>query len=524
MADDISKFDDEGDDDAKYQKLLALKQSLNLSPQQPSGDDVLADIMAKNQAPRTEGDPTTDSELTDQALRARMSPTDTSLNPAYPSKPVSRTPNAGLGEIPQEGDDDSEDDDDDSDDEDNSDSKTPANPRKAALQTMKQKLDIISGKAPDSQRQSVSDMLSTLMSGQNDDLQNAINHRNQSQLTNNLARAGDTINAGFAGHKLDESFYDEANKQANQPIEDLSTKNKLTDDKLKQQGELYKLQDAGDANDAGSYRSQVARQLATEASKRAGLNINIPDTASASDLDTYMKGIDSMASRKIQSDQAKAMRDLANATKTDHYQDMAMQKTQAQLASNRGDPAVQQAQKDMYAAKKVNDLINLYPDPNNMPIEQVHTLVAEQSKIATGGVPAQADIVASMPDYWKQKLSKVWANLQNEPTPANAAAFIAQQQAYVNAMASTAQDLVKEKYGKVIESSKRQLKPEDYDTLNEQWVKPFTLIKPTSKTAPGKLGEGGPSQKITVSNGTDSYQIDPSDLPHAVADGYKKVQ
>lgn len=146
------------------------------------------------------------------------------------------------------------------------------------------------------------------------------------------------------------------------------------------------------------------------------------------------------------------------------------QQTLAALQSARGNPAVQKAENDIYSAKKANSLAALYPDPNKMPKQMVNLYVEELGKIAQGGSATEGTLQGLTPDTLNGALKSAYSKLKNEPTGANAGAFIKQYQDYANSVAGDAKDTLKQNYQGIIESKKPWLTPGSYNTLNQQFL------------------------------------------------------
>lgn len=154
-------------------------------------------------------------------------------------------------------------------------------------------------------------------------------------------------------------------------------------------------------------------------------------------------------------------------------QDRALSQTKTILESARGNPAAAQAEKDLYAVNKVDSLLKIYPDPNKMPEAQVNLVISEIGKIAQGGVPTGHELQSLKPGSAEGKLQNLYSKLINEPTSANAGAYLKEFQKYNNSLKKDAEKVIKDKYGRVIESSKRQLGDENYKVLKDQYLNRF---------------------------------------------------
>jgi len=171
----------------------------------------------------------------------------------------------------------------------------------------------------------------------------------------------------------------------------------------------------------------------------------------------------------------------------------SLESTTQLLESARGNPAVAQAEKDLYAASKAKSLANLYGDPNKLSSSQVNMLVSEVGKIASGGVPSMHELEGLSPGTLSGAMSTAWGKLANHPNPANAAAFVKQYTDYTDQLAKDARDVIHDKYGRVLEGRKSTLEPSDYDVLNEKYINRFSEPEKPS-TGPGLLAAGSQGQ------------------------------
>lgn len=368
---------------------------------------------------------------------------------------------------------------DDSSDEDNS-SEQQSAPVLDERATLLAKLNQFTGKTPVQARMNTSDAINTLMGNQNQQLKEAIDRRNRIQFIANMGRAGDTINHALTplvDHSKDNNtFYQDLAKQAEQPVSDLGTKQKLHSQVLENSIIGEQLKNKSESNDATSAISRASQSVFKKAAQQAGLDISKIgdiDTISSANLDKMLPGIENMANRSLQRDAMSQNKQAASDQKAVQKQSQSLSQTQQLLESARGNPEVGQALKDRYAASKALTLINRYPDTDKMEPAQVKLLVAEVAKIAQGGAPTMGEMEALTPNTLSSKLSSVYQKLMNEPTPANAGKFIDKYKDYLNDLNTNAQNVVKEKFGRVIETRKKDLGDDNYNNLKEQYLTPF---------------------------------------------------
>ncbi len=250
---------------------------------------------------------------------------------------------------------------------------------------------------------------------------------------------------------------------------------------------MLKLKSEGEGYDPTSIKSQNRRGLVTGLLGQAGIKNQgiISDTMSANDVDQTEKYLNPVIAGQYRA-KAEGAQAAAGAQKGEKN---ALHTTLSLLESARGNPAASQAEKDLYAAQKMKSLVDLYPDPNQMPMAQVHLLASEAGKIATGGVPGMYELKGITPNSVPQSFSEVSAKFSNHPTPANAGAFIKELDRYQDALSGDAQKVIEDKYGRVIESSRDQLGDSNYQKLRSNYVDRF-------KGKPGLIQGGQKTKQI----------------------------
>lgn len=159
----------------------------------------------------------------------------------------------------------------------------------------------------------------------------------------------------------------------------------------------------------------------------------------------------------------------------------AFRSLQGQLSGARQDPATRQAELDIYNANKVDDLVNLYGDPNKLSPGQVAIATSEIAKIAKGGVPDSQEWKAIDPSTFKGALAKSWQKVTNEPSEANAGAFLKQYSDYAGALRKNAEKTIENSYGRKIESWKQRLDPDDYQSLQDEYINRFKKYPSNNK-------------------------------------------
>lgn len=307
-----------------------------------------------------------------------------------------------------------------------------------------------------------------------------------------MALMGAGIGGGYINTKPVMDIIDDQEKHSEMPVQKY---NELIQDQK---------------NDPDSIVSKITRQYFTDK------GMKVPDNASANNLYSFAPYIvkdetlhanlqkalmqnkskediadsNRTSREKVASDRLKVEQQKADAMKQNAEgnkdlkmqagQDRALQQTKTLLESARGNPAAAQAEKDLYAVNKVDSLLKIYPDPNKMPEAQVNLLISEIGKIASGGVPTGHEMEALKPGSAESKLQALYGKLTNQPTPANAAAYLKEFKKYNSALKNDATKVIKDKYGRVIESSKKQLGGDNYKQLQDQYLNRFDAEKENS--------------------------------------------
>lgn len=165
-----------------------------------------------------------------------------------------------------------------------------------------------------------------------------------------------------------------------------------------------------------------------------------------------------------------------------------------QLESTRSSsPAVSQAEKDLYASDKIHTLIERSApdgDLNKLGDAQVNTLIMEVAKMASGGQASEAELHALKPDAVPGRFAKLWGQYANEPTAANAGKFIQQYVDYADGLRSDAQEVIKDRYGRMINAKKSQLTPEQVKDLEDNYINRFEAKNQKKSSAAPKHAPG----------------------------------
>lgn len=253
--------------------------------------------------------------------------------------------------------------------------------------------------------------------------------------------------------------------------------------------------------DPNSEESQGARAYAKSTTGQ-----DLPDTVTAHQIKEYspygvgmLKNQGLIGSAQVKADastdnaqtSADAKAGAAAAGSDRHAassQDKVFHDVQSMVESARGNKSVQQAESDLYAAKKFESLTNLYGDPNKLNPQQVQLAASEIGKIAQGGSPTESELKGLNQDTIPKTLASAAQYFTNSPSAANQGKFIQAMQDYTTALRGDAQGIVSERYGRIIESNKNGMGPDHYQDMQKQYINRFN---PSGQNAPAQgSGQG----------------------------------
>lgn len=329
--------------------------------------------------------------------------------------------------------------------------------------------------APDS-KQSIQDMLNSVATSGKQ--QNTSPYGDASLQAIKDAQQHDKIGSAIAGLLGGSASQDQYFKNGN--VNRLLQQRQAQDQDTAHEGAVMQLGDAKAESDPNSGISSFAKQFAKQQIAQAGMNLNVPDNMSYSTMKQFYpqitKSIDAQLQNQERLEAAKLrIQSMAGqqSDRQNNKQNQVMQQTQQLLESARGNPAAAQAERDIYSAQKASSLANLYGDPNKLSQQQVNMLAQEVGKIAAGGVSSHSELQGIQSNALVGRMSKTTGDLLNTPTPAHAANWVKQYTDYTNALSKDAQKVIQDKYGRVIESRKGQLSPDNYQALQDNYVNRF---------------------------------------------------
>lgn len=172
---------------------------------------------------------------------------------------------------------------------------------------------------------------------------------------------------------------------------------------------------------------------------------------------------DSMADRGVRREQMRNDKQIAE-----------LDKVGSRLEQMRGSPAAAQAEKDIYAAQKVNSLVNLYGDPNKLDPQQVQLVASEVAKIAQGGVPSIHELQGLNPNTIPKSLASLAQTFTNAPVKANQGAFLKAMKDYTDSLTKDAKEVINDRYGRILKPYESMYKDHPvYKGFQDQYLNRF---------------------------------------------------
>ncbi len=139
------------------------------------------------------------------------------------------------------------------------------------------------------------------------------------------------------------------------------------------------------------------------------------------------------------------------------------------IETPRGNQKVQQAQKALLSIGNAQELIDMYPDPNKMPAQQVNLLNQELAKVASGGVGSEHGQSSLEANTFNQKWQSFLSKSGNEPTGAELGAFIGENKAYLGGLQKVNERVVNDYRKHIFNSYKNRLAPAHVDQFNAEY-------------------------------------------------------
>lgn len=317
---------------------------------------------------------------------------------------------------------------------------------------------------------------------------------------------------------------------------------------------ISQFQDRGEKekSDPKSAASFQARSLAKAMLKQAGINIPIPDNVSANDLEKRFPQLQHMATAKESLELRKQMAEQSSQDRQLNREMMfdRNEKTQAARALQQGARQVQtaggtrgnQIRARLDQSNNIFSTMGIDPnftakdveaiDPKTLNSQNKLQIVEgaiELNKLLSGsGVPAQATLEKLVPKNIKMDATNVMDYMTSKLNPREQGQFIKD----ILKITARARDYAKAENTKLSQGAvaSMALAKKHYGDEYKDFLEANNLLdtdayleqkKQTSQSAGQSPVSAG---KITVSNGTQTFKIDPSDEADAAKDGFKRVQ
>lgn len=355
--------------------------------------------------------------------------------------------------------------------------------------------DLINQQTGGSHAENLLNNYRSLASEQNTGLRDAQDSANKNEMFANILKGVNQFNAGVTGSnitgpaKVDNNGSDSLLKSAQNPV--TQYKQQVEDQKHDPSSRYSQImRDYLGPKMIASKERELGRKLTPEEYKE--FNDNFKDT-SGDVAEKIAPHLATELATQAKLDYNKILKNAAINDKESQHQNQALQQVSQLVESARGNPAAAQAEKDIYAASKAKSLATLYGNPDNLNPAMTQLLSSEVAKIAAGNAPTMHELEGLTPSTLHSKFAGVWEKLANHPSKANAGAFIKQYIDYSNALTKDAEKVIKDKYGRIIETNKDRVGPEGYKHLQENYMNRF------------KPEESSDSEK-TVSNKPDVMQ------------------
>lgn len=345
----------------------------------------------------------------------------------------------------------------------------------------------------------------------------------QDTMWTNIAKGFDTIGAGFSrgAFKADPSFYDDLQKgQIAAPVNHILQQRQAADAATAHQMEQYKLADEKEKNDPNSAASALARNVLTSSAAAAKLNLGNIDGLSASTIEktfpSVAKLIDTQSQNLTRQETAKdraAALKIAAGNKENDKEKQNYNQTVQQLEQLRGSPAAGQAEKDIYAAQKANDVLKTFAPSGNLndvSLQGAALLKSEIAKIANGGQASIPSLQELDADTVNKHLAMAKQKLFSEPTPANAGAFLQQYKDYADNLTKTAQNTISDRYGRIINSRSSDLNDDHQQLLKDNYLNRFKEATKAVGTprSPQSASQYSPAQESGIQAVMNGNKVD----------------
>ena len=173
------------------------------------------------------------------------------------------------------------------------------------------------------------------------------------------------------------------------------------------------------------------------------------------------------------------------------------------LSTSRSGKAYQQAMLDLYSSKKAKDILDMYPDMNTMPPDQVSLLRSEVAKIAKGGVPDQSEMHVQDPKTAVARMQSIRQTFTNTPQGAWQGDFLQNTRRYLDELQKTAREEIANTSGKILMNNASMISKYDLDDYMVRYpevaqaMRYYTPRQTMDNQTPPELVERKPEVKKT---------------------------
>lgn len=359
----------------------------------------------------------------------------------------------------------------------------------------------------------------------------------------------DKITAGLNyAQPTSQKFYEQQLKDANQPVQDylqqVAMQKQDPDSPMSKGFRDYLKQFGLDVR--GDFSAQDAEQLMPTVLKQYEANENRQATAANIQQKTKAQQDEMVFKYK----QLQLLQDLKNqgkldadsakkATKEAADQTKAVGDVSKQIITFTGRAGRVPFNNELYA----NNALSLVQgqDLNNLSGQQLSLFYSELNKLAKGGVGTEKELDNIMPHTLTQKVMSIGQNISNAPVGADAGKFVNQLVPYLNDLKQNSSKQLGQEIGTIIDSNRSRLAPDDLQhliqihqnrlqaadspLLKELPTANTSIVPPATRNTQGQVTTPTPTtNQIKVSNGKETYLIDPSHLSDAQKDGFKQIQ
>lgn len=302
------------------------------------------------------------------------------------------------------------------------------------------------------------------------DMSDAQQKANTNLLISGLGRAGSTLaQSGYGNaNPIDTSAYNDFDKAAEAPVQQVLAKQKSQKAAIDDAADESKTAATIAANDPASpaskaVQAQIGRLYPGKYSPEQLANV------SASMAPTILKPLE--LDEKIQ--QSAQIKQDQRDQKASDKQKQDFNSATVLAESMRGSPAVAQAEKDIYASQKVNTLFSKYGDLNNLSPQMANLATAEVAKIASNASPDDHMMQMLSPNAFRGTLASAWQKVTNEPSPANAGAFLQQYKDYADGITQDAHKVITDRYGRLYNTRKDQWSSQQQQSFKDSYLNRF---------------------------------------------------